>query len=121
MYINLVKSKIFVVFNTAIKSDFYPRIVNPEGVTYDNQENFKILGINLSTHKRKGIDFNQYIDKCIQKAYSNIWILRRLAEMGVPTEKLILTYTLRVRVHIEQNTPLFMFLLTKAMEKKIFE
>ena len=38
--------------------------------------------------------------------------------MGVPTEKLILTYTLNVRVHIEQNTPLFMFILTKAMEKK---
>ena len=39
--------------------------------------------------------------------------------MGVPTEKLILMYNLRVRVHIEQNIPLYMFLLTKAMKMKI--
>ena len=72
-----------VIFNTAIKKDFYPQIVNTDGVLYDNQDDFKILGINRSSHKRKGIDFNQYINKCIQKAYSNLWVLRRLAEMGV--------------------------------------
>ena len=49
-----------VIFNTAESKDFYPRIVNTEGVLYKNEENFKILGLNLSTDKKKGINFNFY-------------------------------------------------------------
>ena len=44
-----------VIFNTAITKDFYPRILNTDGVIYDNQDDFKILGINLSSHKKKGL------------------------------------------------------------------
>ena len=108
-----------VIFNTAESKDFYPRITNMEGVLYKNEENFKILGINLASDKKKGVNFNFYIDKCIQKAYSKLWILRRLVEMGTLMEKLIITYNLRVKIYLEQNAPLWMFTISNAMKAKI--
>ena len=120
MYINLVRSKISnLIFNTALSKDFYPRVRNTDGILYENKEEFKILGINLISDKRKGINFNHYLEKCIQKAYSKLWILRRLVEAGVSIEHLITTYNLRIRVHIEQNVPLWMFSLNNTMKTKI--
>ena len=52
-------------------------------------------------------------------AYGKLWMLRRLSELGTPIHLLILTYTLRVRVHLEQNVPLWTFNLTKVMARKI--
>ena len=108
-----------VTFNTATSKDFYPRIKNEEGIIYNNCEQFKLLGIDVSTDERKGIKFDTYINNCIKKAYLNLWILRRLAELGISTEKLLLTYFLRIRVMIEQNSPLWMFNISKAMINKI--
>ena len=102
-----------VIFNTATSKDFYPRIANLNGVIYNNFEVFKLLGIEITTDKQKGMNFNSYINKCIQKAYRNLWILRRLAELGISTEKLLLTYCLRIRIMVEQNVPLWMFSLSK--------
>ena len=48
-----------------------------------------------------------------------MWILRRLAELGVSVDYLLETYNLRIRVHIEQNAPLWMFSLSKTLSKKI--
>ena len=86
---------------------------------YKNEENFKILGLNLSSDKRKGINFNFYLDRCIQTAYSKLWILRRLAEIGTPIEKLVITYNLRVKIYLEQNVPLWMFSVSNAMKIKL--
>ena len=108
-----------VVFNTATSKDFYPRITNPEGQLYNNEENFKILGLNLATDRRKGINYDGYINKCLQIAYSKLWILRRLAEIGTSIENMIISYNLRVRIFVEMNLPLWMFSLTKAMKIKI--
>ena len=48
-----------------------------------------------------------------------MWMLKRLAELGVSTKKLLSTYTLRIRVHLEQNAPLWMFSLTEKLSKNI--
>ena len=82
-------------------------------------ENFKLLGIDLATDKRKGISFEIYINNCINKAYKNLYILRRLAELGISTEDLLNTYFLRIRVCLEQNAPMWMFSISKQMKEKI--
>ena len=58
--INLKKTHT-VLFNTATSKDFYPNILNTHGSTYNNLVNFKLLGIDLATDKRKGISFENYI------------------------------------------------------------
>ena len=48
-----------------------------------------------------------------------MWILKRLAQMGVSIEDLLLTYTSRIRVHFEQNVALWHFSISKMLIKKL--
>ena len=48
-----------------------------------------------------------------------MWILRRLSELGVSIEDLVMTYTSRVRGHLELNVPLWHFSITKKLSKSI--
>ena len=67
-------------FNVRTSRDFHPRIQNLAGEIYNNVENFKLLGVDLSTDKRNGINFEIYVNACIEKGYKKLWILRRFAE-----------------------------------------
>ena len=51
--------------------------------------------------------------------YSNIWILKRLAEMGVRIEDLLMTYESRIRIHVEQNVALWHFSISGQLSKII--
>ena len=72
-----------VIFNSASLKDFSPNIRNQNGDIYKNVEDFKLLGVDLSSDKKRGIHFDNYIDNCIKKGYKKLWTLRRLAELGV--------------------------------------
>ena len=48
-----------------------------------------------------------------------MWILKRLAELGVSTQDLLMSYLSRVRVLIEQNVPLYHFSITKQLRNKL--
>ena len=48
-----------------------------------------------------------------------MWILKRLHELGVSIDDLLMTYLSRVRVYLEQNVPLWHFSITKILIKKI--
>ena len=108
-----------MIFNTAQSKDFTPRIRNSLGTEYENVENFKLLGVEFVTDARKGLSFDTYINKCIQKGYSNLWVLKRLSEFGVSIERLLETYKLRIRVFVEQNVPLWMYNISQKMSNKI--
>ena len=99
--------------------DFYPRMVNSEGKEYENSEQFTLLGVEFESHPRSGVKWDQYIKKCINKAYSNMWVIRRLAEMGVNSEDLSMTYETRIRKHLEINVPLFHFSISKKLSDTI--
>ena len=49
----------------------------------------------------------------------NLWILKRLAQMGVGVEALLLTYTSRIRTHLEQNVPLWHFTISQKLSKSL--
>ena len=68
--INDKKSKT-VIFNTSYTKDFTPRILNNTGTLYDNTENFQLLGVDFETDKKKGLTLDNYINRCIQRAYAN--------------------------------------------------
>ena len=63
-----------VVFNTATLKDFNPHISNPNGNIYNNVENFKLLGVEFETDKKKGINLDKYVNNCIKKGFINLWI-----------------------------------------------
>ena len=118
MKINSSKSNT-AVFNAAISRDFYPRMHNAEGKLYDNVEEFTLLGVEFVSDKKLGIKWEKYVLKCIKKAYCNMWILKRLVEMGVPKDELVLTFHSRIRTHLEQNVPLWHFAISKKLSKLI--
>ena len=113
------KKTFTALFNTARSRDFLPRLVNSKGKVYKNKEEFKLLGVNFVSHARTGLSLDNYLKKCMKKAYAKIWILRRLVEMGVSHEHLILTYVTRVCVYLEFNVPLWTFTISKITSKKI--
>ena len=117
MIINQSKTKT-AVFNTKTK-DFYPRMEDSNGHMYENVEEFKLLGVEFVSHPISGVKWDKYVTKCIRKAYSNMWILKRLKEFGVSTEDLLLTYQSRIRIHLELNVPLWHFSITKKLSRNI--
>ena len=48
-----------------------------------------------------------------------MWILKRLAELGVSLDDLLLTFLSRIRVHLEQNVALWNFTISQQLSKKI--
>ena len=118
MKINTSKTKT-AVFNVATSKDCYPRMENTEGNIYENVEQFTLLGVEIESHPRSGVKWDKYISKCVKKAYSNMWILKRLAEMGVSTEDLCMTYEMRIKKHLEINVPLYHFSISQKLSKMI--
>ena len=114
MRINETKSKT-AVFNVATSRDFYPRMVNAEGNVYENVEEFKLLGVDFVSHPRLGIKWEKHITKCVKQAYTNMWTLKRLGEMGVSRQDMIMTYQGRIRSHLERHVQLFHFTISQKL------
>ena len=108
-----------VIFNTSTSKDCYPRLINSKGFIYDNTEDFKLLGVDIMTDQKQGIRWDSFIRKCIKKAYLNMWILRRLAEFGVSTKDLIMTYIERIRIMVEPHVALWSFSINESLVKAI--
>ena len=118
MVINKAKTKT-AIFHTGISKDFKPRLTNSDGNIYSNTESFKLLGVNFQTNARKGLTWDTYLDNCIKRAYSKMWILRRLSELGVCTEDLLMTFCERIRIQVEINVPLWSFSMSNNYCTKI--
>ena len=73
MKINELKSKT-AVFNTATSRDFYPHMVNKDGIEYENVESFKLLGVDFNSHHKSGVKWDNYILNCVKKAQTKMWI-----------------------------------------------
>ena len=113
------KKSLTAVFNVSTSRDFYPRMSNAEGSIYDNTEEFKLLGVDFVSHPRLGIKWDKYILKCIKQAYSNMWILKRLNEIGVSRQDMLMTYQGRIRAHLERHAPLFHFSINQKLSEAI--
>ena len=71
------------------------------------------------SHTQERVSWNSYIEKCIRNAQKNMWILKRLAEMGVNKEDMLMTYESRIRVLLEPNVPLWHSSISKQLSKSI--
>jgi hypothetical protein len=73
MQINVKKTKV-MLFNTSKKNKFQPEIVGENGEILDIEDEFKLLGVKITSNLRWDAN-TQYI---CARAYSRLWMLRNL-------------------------------------------
>jgi len=95
MKINKQKSKV-MLFNTAITRDFSPEI-HIQNETLEVVEEMKLLGVKV-TNDLKWHNNTAYIT---QRAYSRLWLIRRLKTFGANQNELIDVYCKQVRSVLE--------------------
>ena len=80
-----------MLFN-ASRTNYFSPVMNIDGALLEAVEEMKLLGVIITTdleHKN-----TEHITK---KAYSRLWLLKRLKQMGASRSALIDTYTKHVR------------------------
>ena len=95
MKINQIKTKI-MLFNTAKTNDFTPTI-KIDGELLEVVEELKLLGVKISSD----LKWNANTKYIIKKAYSRLWMLRRLKALGANRNELIDSYTKQVMSALE--------------------
>ena len=80
---------------------------------HENVEEWKLLGVDFVSDPRLGVKWEKNILKCVKQAYTNMWILKILAEMGVGRQDLLMIYQGRIRTHLERHVQLFHFSMTQ--------
>ena len=95
MKINKKKTKT-LLFNTSKTKDFTPK-VKIDNETIDLVEEIKLLGVKI-TSDMKWNENTEYITK---KAFSRLWMIRRLKLIGANQEELLDVYVKQIRSVLE--------------------
>ena len=114
MKINPQKSKI-MVFNPNKKYDFHPTVTTDTGTTLDIEEEFKLLGIKITSDMKWHAN-TQYI---CAKGYSKLWMLRNLKKLGASIPDLLDVYIKQCRSVLELAVPAWSPGLTVGDSNKI--
>ena len=114
MKINHDKTKV-ALFNTARKYDFMPRLSIKEDVYLEVVEEFKLLGIIFQSNLR----WQANTDYICQKAYSRMWMLRRLKHLGASKTEMMDVYSRQVRCVLEMGVAVWEPGLTKAQGQQL--
>ena len=95
MKINLKKTKV-MLFNTGKVNDFTPT-TKIDGELLEVVEEMKLLGVKITSD----LKWNSNTKYIVNKAYSRLWILKRLKIMGANQQELLDTYFKKVRSVLE--------------------
>ena len=114
MKINNKKSKIMIFNPPRRKIDFLPEI-KLDKVNLEVVDEFKLLGVIV----KSDLTWKSNTDYITKKAYSRLWILRRLKEFGASQSDLIEIYKSQVRSILEFAVPVWASYITKSEKNKI--
>ena len=95
MRINHAKTKI-MLFNSAKKHDFQPEL-SMEGVKLEVVEKMKLLGVIITSD----LTWDENTEFITNKAFSRLWLLRRLKKLGASRAALCDIYAKNVRSVLE--------------------
>ena len=95
MKINHAKTKV-MLFNTAKKFDFKPEL-QIDQVKLEVVEQFKLLGVVITSD----LKWDENTDYITKKAFSRLWLLRRLKKLGASRKALLDIYMKNVRSVLE--------------------
>ena len=90
-----------MLFNKSSKCDFMPEICISEGQNLDVVEEFKILGLTVSTDMR----WDKHTKNICRRGYMQLWALRRLKNLGASTDILVDLYEKQIRSILEYAAP----------------
>ena len=114
MRINHEKTKV-VLFNTSRKYDFPPKLSVLDDVYLEVVEEFKLLGVIFQSNLR----WQANTDFICKKAYSRLWMLRRLKTLGANIEEILDVYFTQVRCVLEMAVVVWEPGLNQAQHKQI--
>ena len=114
MRINHEKTKV-VLFNTSRKYDFPPKLSVLDDVYLEVVEEFKLLGVIFQSNLR----WQANTDFICKKAYSRLWMLRRLKTLGANIEEILDVYFTQVRCVLEMALIVWEPGLNQAQHKQI--
>ena len=107
MSINSQKTKL-MFFNKSLKYDAMPEIQVTLGENLEVVEEYKILGIIVSTDMK----WNKHVDYICKRGYSQLWTLRRLKKLGASSKILFDIYEKHIRSILEYASPVWSPMLT---------
>ena len=107
MKINCDKSK-FILFNPTENFDFVPEY-RIGGNFIETHEEVKILGITL----RNDLKWRSNTDNMLKRAYTRLWIIKRLKQAGASLEDMTDVYVKQIRSVLEFGVPVWNSGLTK--------
>ena len=114
MKINGDKTKV-VLFNTSRSYDFTPKLMLNNNTTLEVVEQFRLLGLDFQSN----LGWESNTNNICKKAYSRIWMLRRLRKLGASQEDMFDVYCKQVRCVLEFGVAVWAPGLTKAEATQI--
>ena len=114
MQLNCKKTKV-MIFNNRRKLDFQPEVTTEAGDILDVMEEFKLLGVKVSSNL-KWYANTQFI---CAKGYSRLWMLRNLKKLGTGLGDLKDVYEKQCRSVMEMAVPAWSAGLRKSESNQI--
>ena len=96
MKLNDQKTKV-ILFNKARNYDFMPKCYFEKNENLQVVEKLKLLGVIVTSD----LSWAAHCDYICQKAFSKLWMLRRLKPLGATTEELLEVYQTQIRSILE--------------------
>ena len=109
MKINGDKTKA-VLFNTSRNYDFTPQLALTDNTTLELVEEFRLLGLVIQSN----MGWQANTNNICKKAYSRIWMLRRLRNLGASQADMLDVYNKQIRCVLEFCVAVWTPGLTKA-------
>ena len=113
MRLNNDKTKV-MLFNPAKQWDFMPEIV-VGGRNLEVVEVYKLVGVQISSNL-KWDENTEYITK---KAYSRLWMIKRLKNLGLSTASLLEVFKMQIRSLLEFGAVVWHSMLTDQNSREI--
>ena len=113
MKLNTGKTKT-MLFNTAKNWDFLPEI-QVDGRNLEVVEEYKLLGVMITSD----LKWDTNTEHITKKAFSRLWMIRRLKNLGLKTESLLQIYKTQVRSLLEYGAVTWHSMLTDDNSKSI--
>ena len=113
MKLNKDKTKV-MLFNTSKQRDFMPEIKAGNQVL-EVVDQYKLVGVMISSNL-KWDENTHYITK---KAYSRLWMIRRLKNLGLNKTSLVQVFTMQIRSVLEYGAVVWHPMLTDQNSKAI--
>ena len=113
MQLNKDKTKV-MLFNPLKQWDFMPEI-EVGGQNLEVVEVYKLVGVQISSN----LKWNENTDYITKKAYSRLWMIKRLKNLGLNTASLLEVYKMQIRSLLEFGAVVWHSMLSDQNTREI--